>query len=590
MVLRKSKRLPLWMLNLVAASSLAAPAAGWTQTTPSPRPATAAKRPVSPRQPSGQETASPKIVLTQAQVPETDVQRELRRLYEESGREMPEVPTTIQTQRPQPAAGRTATQPPVAPPPQMTPITPNSPGAPAGPQPSSGNRVTSFFKRLLPGGQSRPTTAQQTPPPAHPVMPPGPQTAMPPTQSQPPAQKAPANYAPYAGQQPRRLPAAGQPASTPSTTAAAAAPSAPALPPSPAQLPVTAAPVIAAPVTAAPVSPPKPAAAPVQQTPASAPQVASRSAGPLSAPEPQAAADDLNFEPPVIVSAPATEFDARIENRANAPHPLEALISEPVESAPEALVASTPATEFPDPFPEMSEEEADDLDESEFESPFLGLKLDEDPYPAEAAAEAAPEIAAETAPETDPLPPLTTGPDAGPALAAETTAPASLDQSAGPELSAPETLPSLTLPATETPAVPQARIVETSSADQYAEKMRQVRERGGMKGLKGFCPVTLRDERELKDSQPEFQSSHRGQKFHFATAEAKAKFDQDPARYAPAAYGADVVVLIRDKDVAEGSLDFAAWYKGNLYLFSSEETYSAFISEPVKYASPAGLE
>ena len=74
------------------------------------------------------------------------------------------------------------------------------------------------------------------------------------------------------------------------------------------------------------------------------------------------------------------------------------------------------------------------------------------------------------------------------------------------------------------------------------------------------------------------------------TAEAKAKFDQDPARYAPAAYGADVVVLIRDKDVAEGSLDFAAWYKGNLYLFSSEETYSAFISEPVKYASPAGLE
>jgi YHS domain-containing protein len=120
--------------------------------------------------------------------------------------------------------------------------------------------------------------------------------------------------------------------------------------------------------------------------------------------------------------------------------------------------------------------------------------------------------------------------------------------------------------------------------------MQQIRERGGMKGLKGFCPVLLRDDRELRDSQPEFYSNHRGQKFHFASAEAKARFDQNPARYAPAAYGADVVVLIRDKDVAEGSLDHAAWYRGNLYLFATLETYGAFVADPVKYATPDGLE
>lgn len=114
--------------------------------------------------------------------------------------------------------------------------------------------------------------------------------------------------------------------------------------------------------------------------------------------------------------------------------------------------------------------------------------------------------------------------------------------------------------------------------------MEKIRQRGGMKGLKGFCPVTLRDERELKDALPEFQASYRGQKFHFASAEARAKFQEHPERYAPAAFGADVVVLLRDRDVVEGSLEHAAWYRGRLFLFSSAETYEIFVASPDQYA------
>ena len=125
---------------------------------------------------------------------------------------------------------------------------------------------------------------------------------------------------------------------------------------------------------------------------------------------------------------------------------------------------------------------------------------------------------------------------------------------------------------------------------EYVEKMRKIRDRFGMKGLKGFCPVTLRDERELFDAKPEFFYTHRGQKFHFATAEARNKFEADPAAYAPAAYGADVVALGRDKDVVEGTLDFAAWFKGRLYLFGSQANYEVFVKSPATYASPAGIE
>jgi YHS domain-containing protein len=50
------------------------------------------------------------------------------------------------------------------------------------------------------------------------------------------------------------------------------------------------------------------------------------------------------------------------------------------------------------------------------------------------------------------------------------------------------------------------------------------------------------------------------------------------------------VALGRDKDVVEGTLDFAAWFKGRLYLFGSQANYETFVKSPALYASPAGVE
>jgi YHS domain-containing protein len=144
-----------------------------------------------------------------------------------------------------------------------------------------------------------------------------------------------------------------------------------------------------------------------------------------------------------------------------------------------------------------------------------------------------------------------------------------------------------------TPAAPASAAVAPAQLPADAQndpRMKQIFAREGVSGLKGFCPVALRDQRELKDIQPQFAATYRGQKFQFSSAEAKARFEQEPTRYAPAAYGADVVVLANAKDVVEGSLDHAAWYKGKLYLFSDAESHRQFVIDPAKYASPAGLE
>jgi YHS domain-containing protein len=458
----QSHALPAWMLSTAAATGLFVAPALLVAQSPVTNP---------PSNPPAAATAAPVA-------DESAIQKELRRLYAESGREMPEVSPSIQIQA-------QSVQPPKS--------------APAKPNP-----VTSFFKRLVPGSQP----SQQAASPASPA----PKPSAPVAQSTKPT-SPPVRYAPHSSQPPRRLPAMD--------TAAAA----------PQPQPV----VVPAPQPAAVAKPPV------------VPKVTAAT-GPALPPSPAAAAPA-----PVVNDAPSLASDV----------------------APEAPATGADSEEFPNPFTSVSEIEADLKLPATAATPFK----EESP---EGSAKEVPDATTESAPSL----PFA----AGPALAPPDA----------PVLAAPDELPPLpVLPDEPKPAVSlapaQVRVTDVAPTANPTNpateaKMAKIRERGGMKGLKGFCPVTLRNQRELQDAQPEFQSSFRGQKFHFATADAKSKFDSEPMRYAPAVYGADVVVLIRDKDVTEGTLDFAAWYKGHLFLFSSEENSNTFLADPAKYAVPAGVE
>lgn len=286
-----------------------------------------------------------------------------------------------------------------------------------------------------------------------------------------------------------------------------------------------------------------------------------------------------------IPPSPMSDFGSELsEPSTSSTTTLPPLLSQPqsaslplsAESGNTELVLPKPAGSgnLESPFTEMSEAEADEEEEDEA-GPFTGLTLDD-----EAKPPVAPSAQATNKPKGD----------------APQTSEASNDPFADELRKLGILPPQEPMPVAEDDATklalpsPEAPALEGIGDEVTREKMLKIRERGGMKGLKGFCPVTLHDERELVDAKTEFHATYRGQKFHFASAEAKDKFEEDPSVYAPAAYGADVVALTRDKDVVEGSLDHAAWFKGRLYLFGTQDSHDAFVANPVQYATPAGIE
>jgi YHS domain-containing protein len=331
--------------------------------------------------------------------------------------------------------------------------------------------------------------------------------------------------------------------------------------------------------------------APAEQQPAAAPA--------LAAPAPALAAPALKTAAPAATdSAPAAEFTAA--KPAQAPK-LEApredgapiLLPAPLESAaPQSDAAMEEDEDDEDPFEsELNDDEPDvqrSIRRSSDSQPALAVpqlaakpatpaSTSDAPFfeaPVERAPSATVPLSAPKLSELNPLP----APRGEIVEAKSTPKPEEkvAERAAQP---LPEDAPELT-------PVPQLQL----DPDSTKSKMERIRERSGTVGLKGFCPVKLRDQRELVDAQPGYEAMYRGQKFLFSDIESRAKFEQNPTRYAPAAYGADVVALLRDKNVVEGTLDYAAWYKGRLYLFGSQASHDTFVEKPEDFADGESIE
>ena len=104
-------------------------------------------------------------------------------------------------------------------------------------------------------------------------------------------------------------------------------------------------------------------------------------------------------------------------------------------------------------------------------------------------------------------------------------------------------------------------------------------------GLKGFCPVAIRDDRRLTLALDEFTYEHQSQVYRFSSAEALAKFQANPELYAPMAGGLDVVAVRQGAAVANGSLDHAVWFRHRLHLFSTVENLATFRAAPRTFAA-----
>lgn len=118
-----------------------------------------------------------------------------------------------------------------------------------------------------------------------------------------------------------------------------------------------------------------------------------------------------------------------------------------------------------------------------------------------------------------------------------------------------------------------------------AEIRRQkIEARKDLTGFQGFCPVALREERDLVDASKEFEATFGLNTYQFSSAEAVQQFEANPTRYAPAAGGSDVVALVNSGEQHAGSLKFAMWYRDRLYLFRSAATMRLFRQDPASFA------
>lgn len=134
-------------------------------------------------------------------------------------------------------------------------------------------------------------------------------------------------------------------------------------------------------------------------------------------------------------------------------------------------------------------------------------------------------------------------------------------------------------------SVDSERLQQIAEQDRRAHQQRLIQSRSGQAGFKGFCPVELRDRRELIDTNPQFTATFGLQTYTFSSAEARAAFEADPSRYAPAAGGSDVVLLVNSGEEEQGMLDYALWYRDRLYLFRSRETMAMFNKDPQRFAN-----
>ncbi len=133
--------------------------------------------------------------------------------------------------------------------------------------------------------------------------------------------------------------------------------------------------------------------------------------------------------------------------------------------------------------------------------------------------------------------------------------------------------------------IPTKAIIAENDNPDHSDHLKKISDHSEMTGLKGFCPVMLRNQRDLVDARPEFSSHYESVTFHFSSQEAQADFEANPAKYAPIQAGHDVVLLVESEVELQGSLDHAVWFKEQLYLFSSADSVKRFIQEPGKFTA-----
>jgi YHS domain-containing protein/thiol-disulfide isomerase/thioredoxin len=142
-------------------------------------------------------------------------------------------------------------------------------------------------------------------------------------------------------------------------------------------------------------------------------------------------------------------------------------------------------------------------------------------------------------------------------------------------------------PVTQQPIGQQSTVQQSAPYQQMAGPVAAAATPSGNPplSLDGFCPVRLAERGEWTPGLKEYGLRHRGRTYLFAGPDEWQRFNADPDKYAPLASGFDPVLIVDARQQVDGDRKHGVTYRGQVLLFSSEETLGRFSRDPQRYAA-----
>lgn len=100
----------------------------------------------------------------------------------------------------------------------------------------------------------------------------------------------------------------------------------------------------------------------------------------------------------------------------------------------------------------------------------------------------------------------------------------------------------------------------------------------------GLCLPSVNQTRTLISGRPEFALSYHGKTIYFQSDAQRQQFQKTPEKFWPAIDGHCPVSLSTTGKKIEGKLEYAAMFRGRLWLSSSAELMQQFVKQPARYA------
>ncbi len=101
----------------------------------------------------------------------------------------------------------------------------------------------------------------------------------------------------------------------------------------------------------------------------------------------------------------------------------------------------------------------------------------------------------------------------------------------------------------------------------------------------GYSCVSLIQNRAWVQGSREFASMHRGIRYRFANQQQLNLFVKNPNRFVPVLQGDCLVSWVQGGVMIPGSSQFAAIYRNQIYLFSSQDHKLMFMRSPEKFTN-----